>query len=481
MAAKNSSYKSGRNSSSLWHASASCRALCLSNSSSSIGGSTRTAVCVQDVQYQPPQARSRAPSATAEPSGELSYTTVWQAVHAAELHESHAAPAVRLVNTAAFLTFDSTAAQSASNPFSSHVSQRRVPSFQAGLRTPYCSSVMAYGTWQDASQATCLQATQLLQTAAVQGLFDTSTTIVGPATLASCCSSSGGHTLSASLLAMLRCAASEQRDARFVAGSVDSMDSCAGSLAPHMGIMPNWMLPYGCHGQQLSGGKLFAARLLPMPLQNKLLHKPHTAAASAAAAVRQNWAVCGGTGALGMLTAHWMQHRNAASLLLLGRSGRFSGDGSHRALLQAAPECCTVVRMCDAAVHSDTQAAAAGTPWLWAGWVHAGGILRDAMLLKQTSASIRAVHAPKTASLHQLLSAACILPIQQCLLFSSIAAVTGPTGSTNYAAANAGLDAATEQTQLQGKLLPMCWSGQLLACDLLLWGSPLALAACLPL
>lgn len=110
--------------------------------------------------------------------------------------------------------------------------------------------------------------------------------------------------------------------------------------------------------------------------------------------------------------------------------------------------------MCDAAMQADAAAAAAPAAGLaqpLAALVHAGGILRDASLQQQSAASIRTVHAPKTAGLRRVLAAAAAgAPLQQSLLFSSIAAVTGPAGSTNYAAANAALDAAASQLQRQG-------------------------------
>lgn len=86
-----------------------------------------------------------------------------------------------------------------------------------------------------------------------------------------------------------------------------------------------------------------------------------------------------------------------------------------------------------------------------AGLLHASGILRDAPLQKQTPALIREVYAPKSVSAQALLQhAGHAEPVQHAVLFSSIAALTGPAGSANYAAANAAVDAIAHQTQNRG-------------------------------
>ena len=139
-----------------------------------------------------------------------------------------------------------------------------------------------------------------------------------------------------------------------------------------------------------------------------------------------------------------------------------------------------------------------------AGVLHAGGVLRDALLSQQTASHVRDVYAPKARGGQLILQVQkqgpwyspmkllCrLLPVlqgppayavteyrlqiinscmptceqavqqqaaQKVVLFSSIAALTGPAGSSNYAAANALLDAAAEGCQGTGWVCRSCLS-----------------------
>jgi 3-oxoacyl-(acyl-carrier-protein) synthase len=300
-----------------------------------------------------------------------------------------------------------------------------------------------------AGEAACFRSMQALQTAAATGARALSLTTLAsaeattPAPLSS--GSAASAASSAALFAMLRCAASELPDVACSAGSVDAA-TAGSSLAD----AAPWDAAYGCHGQQQSASQLLAARLLPTA-------EPQQPPQPAAAVQQQQWAVSGGTGSLGLLVSTWLQLRQAGGLLLLGRSGRLA-DAAPSELLAAGGV--LTACMCDAGMLEDAAAAlccSASADGPLTGLVHAGGILRDAALQQQTAATIRAVHAPKTAGLARLLGAAGnAAPLQQALLFSSIAAVTGPAGSSNYAAANAALDAAAGQLQLQGEQGVVC-------------------------
>ena len=84
------------------------------------------------------------------------------------------------------------------------------------------------------------------------------------------------------------------------------------------------------------------------------------------------------------------------------------------------------------------------------GIMHAGGVLADALLPGQTAAGVRAVLAPKVHGAQQLLQLASSAPMQHTALFSSTAALIGPAGQANYAAANAMLGALAETQQNGG-------------------------------
>ena len=157
-------------------------------------------------------------------------------------------------------------------------------------------------------------------------------------------------------------------------------------------------------------------------------------------------AITGGTGALGSSVAQWLiqyqQH-----LCLLGRSGKATGNIVR--LIRLGGQAQITISKCDASASADVRQLEHGQTPL-AGVVHAGGVLADATLAKQTPNHCRAVFAPKADAGLNLHSIIAQLPLQSFVAFSSMAAVLGSPGQANYSAANAFLDALAARMQSQG-------------------------------
>ena len=170
----------------------------------------------------------------------------------------------------------------------------------------------------------------------------------------------------------------------------------------------------------------------------------------------------GGLGTLGQIVASWLAQQQVQELHLLGRSGRAAGQQQLQLLQPGSPAytAATTVTQCDAASSEDlhgllaqlAQAAASSVSGQAVqGIMHAGGVLADATLSGQTLASLRITMGPKVSASQQLQRALAQQPTTFQLLFSSVASLLGSPGQTNYAAANAALDAlaATAQAQVR--------------------------------
>ena len=84
------------------------------------------------------------------------------------------------------------------------------------------------------------------------------------------------------------------------------------------------------------------------------------------------------------------------------------------------------------------------------GIMHAGGVLVDGTLLKQTAASLRGVLAPKLAVMPSIRRGVLGQPIVDVNLFSSVSAFLGSPGQANYAAANMALNSWAHALQSSG-------------------------------
>lgn len=100
--------------------------------------------------------------------------------------------------------------------------------------------------------------------------------------------------------------------------------------------------------------------------------------------------------------------------------------------------------------------------------LHAGGVLEDALIEKQTLASMRHVWGPKVSAAEGVKAQLWAAPVVKSVFFSSTAAIFGPPGQANYAAANAALNASAQiwhaggEDGRHGTTKRLCFSGPVL-------------------
>ena len=165
------------------------------------------------------------------------------------------------------------------------------------------------------------------------------------------------------------------------------------------------------------------------------------AARASARATARGWhLVTGGSGGLGGVVARWLVAcHGARRVLAVSRSGRVASDGVDGRVATARV---------DVAQRSDVSRAVARDVPASGVW-HAAGTLEDAILARQSVASFASVFAPKAHAAAALLAA---MPSPSRLVaFSSVVALLGGGGQSNYAAANATLNAVCVRRMLSGR------------------------------
>ncbi|MFE4372396.1 HAD-IIIC family phosphatase [Streptomyces sp. NPDC056835] len=185
------------------------------------------------------------------------------------------------------------------------------------------------------------------------------------------------------------------------------------------------------------------------------LHRLETAAVAdgtAAAFGTGTVLITGGTSGLGAHVARHAAGLGARHLLLLSRRGpEAEGAEALRDELTASGARVTV-RACDVADRDQLRRALRDVPDAYplTAVVHAAGVLHDAVVESIDTDGLDAVLRPKTDAAWHLHELTAGTELSAFVVFSSLAGVLGGAGQGSYAAANAFLDALTQQRRRTG-------------------------------
>jgi epothilone polyketide synthase D len=162
--------------------------------------------------------------------------------------------------------------------------------------------------------------------------------------------------------------------------------------------------------------------------------------------------ITGGLGGIGLKIAEWLVAQGARHLVLMGRSGAGKEATTTLSALERAG---ARARVCQGDVARAEQVSGvlreidAQMPVL-RGIIHAAGVVDDGVVREQSAARLMRVMQAKVAgawNLHELTRGR---DLDLFVLFSSTSAVLGAAGQSNYAAANAYLDALASWRYGQG-------------------------------
>jgi NAD(P)-dependent dehydrogenase (short-subunit alcohol dehydrogenase family)/acyl carrier protein len=162
--------------------------------------------------------------------------------------------------------------------------------------------------------------------------------------------------------------------------------------------------------------------------------------------------ITGGLGGLGLLVADWMVSNGARHVILMARR---SPDEAARKRIEKMESAGAAITLSATDVSSAAQVSALlkdveRTMPPLAGIIHAAGVVDDGVMVQQTWPRFAAVMAPKVQGAWNLHVFTRHLALDFFVMYSSVAALFGLAGQTNYAAANAFLDALARYRRAQG-------------------------------
>ncbi len=165
-----------------------------------------------------------------------------------------------------------------------------------------------------------------------------------------------------------------------------------------------------------------------------------------------SYLITGGLGGLGLRTAQWLVERGARHIALMGRSTPAPQAEAQIEALQRAGARIFVLRG-DVCQREELAAALAAVerelPPL-RGCFHTAGVIDDGVIQTQSDSQFADVLGPKMAGAWNLHLATQHLDLHHFVLYSSISAIIGAPGQSNYAAGNAFLDALAHYRRAHG-------------------------------
>jgi acyl transferase domain-containing protein/pimeloyl-ACP methyl ester carboxylesterase/acyl-coenzyme A synthetase/AMP-(fatty) acid ligase len=175
-----------------------------------------------------------------------------------------------------------------------------------------------------------------------------------------------------------------------------------------------------------------------------------------------SYLIAGGLGALGLQLAQWLVEKGAKNLTLVGRSKPKSETqaiidwlettGAKIQIIQAdladLAAVNRIIQQYPSKNIENNQNFSPSAPLK--GIFHAAGVLDDGFLQSQTWERFERVIAPKTLTAWNLHQATEKIDLDFFVLFSSVASLIGSPGQSNYAVANASLDAIAIVRQAKG-------------------------------
>ena len=140
----------------------------------------------------------------------------------------------------------------------------------------------------------------------------------------------------------------------------------------------------------------------------------------------------GGTSGLGLLTGRWLTQHGARRLILASRNGALAHDTASEWEAMRATGAAAALERCDAAEATHVRRLVTLTSCLEGVW-HAAGVIADALLPRQGTLALARVCAPKAHGAWLLHDVCAATGVRAFALFSSVAALLGGAGQSNYA------------------------------------------------